>query len=82
MRSIRVPLELTVRLVRVGEGVENTNASKLCKMFGDCMQTPCAVPCQWTLFVEILPRDGEVAMNGFPDGCQRTGRAPLRAFDS
>jgi hypothetical protein len=26
MRSIRVPLELTVRLVRVVEGVENTNA--------------------------------------------------------
>ena len=26
MRSIVVPLELTVRLVRVVEGVENTNA--------------------------------------------------------
>jgi hypothetical protein len=29
MRSIVVPLELTVRLVRVGEGVENTSGLEL-----------------------------------------------------
>jgi hypothetical protein len=40
MRSIRVPLELTVRLVSAVEGVENTNASKPFKKFGERMQTP------------------------------------------
>jgi len=34
MRSIRVPLELTVRLVRVVEGVENTNACVSLPMLG------------------------------------------------
>jgi hypothetical protein len=33
MRSIRVPLELTVRLVRVVEGVENRRTSKPCVAF-------------------------------------------------
>ena len=37
MRSIRVPLELTVRLVRVVEGVENTNACVLLLMLGRCI---------------------------------------------
>jgi hypothetical protein len=34
MRSIRVPLELTVRLVRVVEGVENMNACVSMLMLG------------------------------------------------
>jgi hypothetical protein len=37
MRSIRVPLELTVRLVRVVEGVENTNACVSLLMLGRCI---------------------------------------------
>lgn len=37
MRSIIAPLELTVRLVCVGEGVENTRASKPREMFDCCM---------------------------------------------
>ena len=95
MRSIRVPLELTVRLVSEGEGAENTTTALWLLTFGFCataflcldfhrccMQTPCAVACQWTLFAEILPRNGDVAMNDLPDGCQRTGRAPLTAFDA
>jgi len=37
MRSIAVPLELTVRLVRVVEGVENTNACVSLLMLGSCI---------------------------------------------
>jgi hypothetical protein len=37
MRSIRVPLELTVRLVSVVEGVENTNACVSLLMLGRCI---------------------------------------------
>jgi hypothetical protein len=39
MRSIRVPLELTVRLVRVVEGIENTNACVSLPMLGRCIAT-------------------------------------------
>jgi hypothetical protein len=65
MRSMGVPLEPLVRLVRVVEGGENTNASKPFKKFGESMQTPCAVACQQALFGDILPRDGNVAMDHF-----------------
>jgi hypothetical protein len=37
MRSIIVPLELTVRLVRVVEGVENTLTCLSLLMFGRCI---------------------------------------------
>ena len=37
MRSIRVPLELTVRLVSAVEGVENTNGCVSLLMLGRCI---------------------------------------------
>jgi hypothetical protein len=65
MRSIRVPLELTVRLVSAVKGVENTNASKPFKKFGERMQTPPAVLLSTACCIHLSAKEANASFNAF-----------------